>query len=165
MSEPNVNDAALIVDGLVEAPLSLKFADFAAFPDSEQVADVSRFASGKAGDAVTLESVLALARPLPEANHLTLHASRDDFHVSVPLADIRAVGLLVYRLADAPLEVKKGGPFRLVLKDFTACKTSELDDCANVKFLDRIELSQRKGRDTRPLTAEEHAALHARDHA
>lgn len=158
-----MNDDALIVDGLVETPVRLSFADFSAMPDGVQVADVSRFVKGKAGDAVTLESILQLARPLPTADHVTLHASRDDFHVSVPLEEIRAVGLLVYRLEGAPVEPKKGGPFRLVIKDHTACHTSQLDDCANVKFLDRIELSHRKGRDTRPLTDEEHAALHEKE--
>ncbi len=158
-----MKDASLIVDGLVQNPLSLTFSEFTALPGDAQVADVSRLAKGKGGDAVTLESILALACPLAEADHLTLHASRDDFHVSVPLAEIRAVGLLVYRFEGAPLDVKKGGPFRLVLKEYTACHTSQLDDCANVKFLDRIELTRRRGPDTRPTTAEEHAALHAKE--
>jgi len=159
-----MHEAELIIDGLVEAPVRIRYADLAAMPATDQVADVSRFVQGKAGDAVTLESLLRLARPRAEADYVTLHASRDDFHVSVPLADLEPVALLVYRLDHKPLEPKKGGPFRLVLKDHTSCRTSELDDCANVKFLDRIELSHRKGRDTRPVTAEEHAALHAKEH-
>jgi len=159
-----MNDSELVIDGLVETPVRIAYADLAAMPAADQVVDVSRFVKGRAGEAVTLESLLKLARPLPEADHVTLHASRDDFHVSVPLADLAPVGLLVYRLDGAPLAAKAGGPYRLVLKNYTACHTSELDDCANVKFLDRIELSHHKGRDTRPTTAEEHAALHAREH-
>lgn len=161
---PIMHDAELVIDGLVETPVRIGYDDLAAMPAVDQVADVSRFVKGRAGEAVTLEALLKLAKPLPDADHVTLHASRDDFHVSVPLADLAPVGLLVYRLDGAPLEPKKGGPYRLVLKDYTACHTSELDDCANVKFLDRIELSHRKGRDTRPTTAEEHAALHAKEH-
>src|SRR5271157_714452 len=42
-----------------------------------------------------------------------------------------------------------------------ACPTDELDDCANVKYLSHIELSVRRGRDTRPQNEEEHAKLHS----
>ena len=48
----------------------------------------------------------------------------------------------------------------VLIRDPAACHTDELDDCANVKFLSRIELSIRRGRDTRPTTDEDHAKLH-----
>ncbi|MFM1802199.1 MAG: hypothetical protein RJA81_1551 [Planctomycetota bacterium] len=158
MSQPNIQ-----IDGLVANPISLAFTDLATMPETSQVHDVSRFASGKKGDAVTLESLLSLVDPQPEANYLTLHANRDDFHVSIPLEAVRSEGLLVYKLGDSPLEVSQGGPFRFLIRDFTACHSSELDDCANVKFLDRIELTHRKQRDTRPQSEAEHKALHARE--
>ena len=41
-----------------------------------------------------------------------------------------------------------------------ACHTSDIDECANVKFLDRIELAIGKGHDNRPEDDEEHARLH-----
>jgi hypothetical protein len=47
-----------------------------------------------------------------------------------------------------------------MIRDPAACHTDELDDCANVKFVDRIELTAGKGRDTRPEDEQEHAALH-----
>jgi DMSO/TMAO reductase YedYZ molybdopterin-dependent catalytic subunit len=158
-----MNAPLLTIDGLVEIPLSIGFEEIAAIPADAHVADVSAHAAGRAGEAVTLESLLALARPLADANYVTLHAGRDDFHVSIPLEAVRSEAFLIFRLDGAPLDVKKGGPFRLVIKDAAACRTAELDDCANVKFLDRIELTHRKGRDTRPTTADEHAALHAKE--
>ena len=91
---------------------------------------------------------------------MTLHADRDDFHVSVPLAAVRAEGIVVYHRAGGPLEIDQGGPVRFLIRDPAACHTDELDDCANVKFLNRIELSVRRGRDTRPQNEEEHAKLH-----
>lgn len=155
-----MSDVKLMIDGMVRHPVAVGHAELSQFPASDQVLDVSRFAGKKQGDAVTLESLLRLVEPLPEANYLTLHAGRDDFHVSIPLAAVKSEGLLVYKIGSEPLDLKQGGPFRFLIKDFAACHSAELDDCANVKYLDRMELSQRKGLDTRPSTDEEHEALH-----
>ncbi len=154
------DELLLIVDGAVENCLELRFADLAALPTSQQVPDVSRFHPKRQGDGVALEAILTRAEPRPEANYLTLHADRDDFHVSVPLAAVRAEGIIVYHRAGKPLESDQGGPIRFLIRDPAACHTDELDDCANVKFLSRIELTIRRGRDTRPQSEEEHARLH-----
>jgi DMSO/TMAO reductase YedYZ molybdopterin-dependent catalytic subunit len=151
----------LIVDGAVEHPLELGFDDLRSLPEAHQVADVSRFHPKRQGDGVALEALLERVRPRPEANYLTLHADRDDFHVSVPLQAIRAEGIVVYHRGGSPLGAEQGGPIRFLIRDPAACYTDELDDCANVKYLSRIELTVRKGRDTRPQTDEEHAKLHA----
>ncbi|MFM7591705.1 MAG: molybdopterin-dependent oxidoreductase, partial [Isosphaeraceae bacterium] len=135
----------LRIDGLVAEAQVLTRQQLEALPDSAQVLDVSRFEAKKQGDAVTLDSLLSLAGVLPEANYMTLHAGRDDFHVSVPLDAVRAEGLLIYKIGNDDLAVSQGGPFRFLIRDFAACHSAELDDCANVKFLDRIELTQRKG--------------------
>ena len=150
----------LRVDGAVSQPLQLTFDDFAAMPANQQIADVSQFHPKRQGDAVTLEALLAKARPKPEATYLTLHATADDFHASVPLAEVRGEGLVVYRLAGGPLPVKNGGPIRFLIRNPAACHTDELDDCANVKFVDRIELTVGKGHDNRPHDDAEHAKLH-----
>lgn len=155
--------ALLRIDGSVENPLELSFEDLRAFPDESHIFDVSRFQPGRSGDGVTLEAILERVRPTPDANYLTLHANRDDFHVSIPLDAIRAEALVLYRIGDQPLTTAQGGPIRFLIKDPAACHTDELDDCANVKYLDRIELTARRGRDTRPADDAEHAALHARE--
>jgi DMSO/TMAO reductase YedYZ molybdopterin-dependent catalytic subunit len=157
MDEPVV----LKVEGLVETPLELRFADLRGLPGACQVADVSRFQPGRRGDGVTLDALLERARPFPEANYLTLHADRDDFHVSIPLEAVRSEAVVLYKLGDRGLGVEDGGPIRFLIKDPAACHTDELDDCANVKYLSRIELSRRRGRDTRPADESAHAALHA----
>lgn len=153
----------LRVDGAVERALDLSFEDLRALPEADQVPDVSRFQPNRRGDGVALEALLRLAVPTAEANYLTLHAARDDFHVSIPLAATRGEGVVVYRDGDRPLAPEQGGPVRFLIRDPSACHTSELDDCANVKYLDRIELSVRRGRDTRPADEASHAALHARE--
>ena len=150
----------LKVDGAVANPLRLRFDDLAAVPESGQVRDVSRYNAKRPGDGVALEALLEMAGPSAEANYLTLHADRDDFHVSVPLPAVRAEGIVVYKLGAGGLGPEHGGPVRFLVRDPAACHTDELDDCANVKYLSRIELTVRRGRDTRPADESAHAALH-----
>jgi hypothetical protein len=53
---------------------------------------------------------------------------------------------------------------RFLIPDYAACHTDEIDECANVKFVDRIELTTEKGFDNRPHDGAAHAALHAKQH-
>lgn len=157
-----MSDALLLtIDGAVDCPLHLTFADLEAFPDKDQIHDVSRFHPSRRGDGVLLAPLLVRARVKPAANYLTLHADRDDFHVSIPLEPVRDQGIVVYRVGQEPLGVAEGGPIRFLIRDPSACHTGELDECANVKYLSRIELTERRGRDTRPADEAAHAALHA----
>jgi DMSO/TMAO reductase YedYZ molybdopterin-dependent catalytic subunit len=157
----DMNEPLLKIHGAVEEPLTLTFADLAAFPASAQFADVSRIHPGRRGDGVVLDAILDQAQVRPGANYVTLHADKDDFHVSVPLEALKGQGIVVYKQGAQPLGTEHGGPIRLIIRDPAACHTGELDDCANVKYLSRIELTERRGRDTRPETEAEHAALHA----
>jgi DMSO/TMAO reductase YedYZ molybdopterin-dependent catalytic subunit len=154
------DEVILRVDGAVERPLRLTRAELDAIPEVMHVRDVSRFHSQRQGDGVELVAILERAGVLPEANYLTLHADRDDFHVSIPLQPVREQGIVVYRLGDGPLGTERGGPVRFLVRDPTVCHTGELDECANVKYLSRIELTTRRGHDTRPTNDADHAALH-----
>lgn len=153
-------DVLLKIEGLVLHPLKLCWDDLEQMPESARVADVSRILPDRNGSGVTLDALLDRAQPLPAADFVTLHADRDDFHVSVPLALLIGQGIVVHRAGDSPLPPERGGPIRLLIRDPSVCHTGELDDCANVKYLSRIELSQGRGRDTRPTTETEHATLH-----
>lgn len=153
-------ELVLTVDGAVERPLRLTRSDLDALPESARIRDVSRFQPQRRGDGVTLAAILEQAGVRPEANYLTLHADRDDFHVSVPLQPVRDQGIVVYHVGADRLRGEQGGPVRFLVKDPTVCHTGELDECANVKYLSRIELTIRRGRDTRPTSEAEHAALH-----
>jgi DMSO/TMAO reductase YedYZ molybdopterin-dependent catalytic subunit len=155
----------LAVDGQVGRPLRLTFADLEQLPESARVFDVSRFHPTRKGDGVTLDALLELADIHPLADYLTLHADRDDFHVSVPLEPLRGQGIVVYKLGAGSLGVEQGGPIRFLIRDPAACHTDQLDECANVKYLSRIELTRGRGRDTRPADEMEHAALHAKQEA
>jgi DMSO/TMAO reductase YedYZ molybdopterin-dependent catalytic subunit len=154
------NDVLLSVGGAVERPLGITFADLEALPEPAQIHDVSRFHPTRKGDGVSLDVILDQAGVHPSANYVTLHADQDDFHVCVPLELLRGQGIVVYRLGPARLSVEHGGPIRLLIRDASLCHTGQLDDCANIKYLSRIELSESRGRDTRPLTESGHTALH-----
>jgi DMSO/TMAO reductase YedYZ molybdopterin-dependent catalytic subunit len=154
------DNVILTVDGHVERPLKLTFTDLEALPGPSHVTDVSRFHPNRQGDGVTLEAILERAGVLPSAAYLTLHAERDDFHVSVPLAPLKGQGIVVFRRGPDRLGVEHGGPIRFLIRDPAACHTDLLDDCANVKYLSRIELTDRRGRDTRPADEQSHVALH-----
>jgi DMSO/TMAO reductase YedYZ molybdopterin-dependent catalytic subunit len=150
----------LVIAGQVEHPASLTFEQLASLP---QVADVSRFDPKRAGDAVALSELVALAQPKSGVTYLGLHSSSDDFHASIPLEPILDRAFLIYRQADgSPLDAKAGGPFRFYIPNHKACRTDEIDECANVKFVDRLEFTVEKGFDNRPHDEAEHAELHAK---
>jgi DMSO/TMAO reductase YedYZ molybdopterin-dependent catalytic subunit len=156
-------DSLLHLTGDVKQPISLRFEDLASIPADHQVANVSRLAPGKKGGAVKLAGILDLVQLKRGVKWLGLHSSTDDFHASIPLEAVADKALLIYQLNWQPLPEECGGPVRFFIPDFAACHTHEIDECANVKFVDRIEFTVEKGFDNRPHDGEEHAALHAKE--
>lgn len=150
----------LRIDGEVGRPVELTFADLEAIDSTEQIIDVSRIDGSRKGDAVKLSALLELAQTKPSAAYLGLHASTDDFHASIPLAPVRETAFLIYRWEGKPLDLKAGGPARFYIPNHAACHTDEIDECANVKFVDRIELTTSKGFDNRPEDEASHEQLH-----
>ena len=153
----------LKVEGEVERPLQLRFEDLAALPAEHQIADISQIAPKRQGSAVRLAGLLQLVGAKVSAQYLGLHSAADDFHASIPLAAVQDRALVIYGLHGAPLPAQSGGPVRFYIPDFAACHTAEIDECANVKFVDRMELTAAKGFDNRPHDGTEHAALHAKE--
>jgi 2-dehydropantoate 2-reductase len=156
-------NARLQIDGEVNQPLELTHADLAVFAAADRVDDVSQVDPQRPGRAVRLSALLDRAGAKSTAAWLTLHAARDNFHASVPLAAVRERGLIIFERDGQPLPEKAGGPFRFLVPDFAACQTAEVDECANVKFVDRIELTTQRGFDNRPQDETEHARLHGHE--
>lgn len=156
------DETALRIDGEVENPVRLSFADLSAIDEAYQLIDVSRFDPKRKGDAVKLSGLLKLTKAKPSANYLGLHASTDDFHASIPLEPVKENAFLIYRLDGKPLGLNAGGPFRFYIPNHAECHADEIDECANVKFVDRIELTVSKGFDNRPEDEDQHARLHAK---
>ncbi|MEX0937793.1 MAG: molybdopterin-dependent oxidoreductase [Pirellulales bacterium] len=157
MEDPSV---LLHVSGEVEQPLALTFGDLSEIDAAQQIGDVSQMDSQREGGAVTLAGILAMAKVRETASYITLHASTDDFHASIPLDAVREHAILIYRMAEAELPKEMGGPVRFYIRDFADCHTQEIDECANVKHVDHIEITLEKGHDNRPTDEEEHADLH-----
>ncbi|MFO1010636.1 MAG: molybdopterin-dependent oxidoreductase [Planctomycetota bacterium] len=144
----------LELTGLCSNPLALRREDLARLPADAQVDDVARLVPGRAGRAVRLAALRALAGERPGARFLDVASQDSNFAVSVPIAEV-ANALVVYELDGAPLPPAKGGPFRLLVP-------GHADECVHVKQVARLALSAAHGRDTRPLDDAEHAKLHAK---
>lgn len=156
------NSLTFRVDGRVERPADFDFAQLQQLPAEYQIPDVSQVVPGRTGGAVRLAGLLDQVQPQSDARFIGLHASRDDFHASVPLDAIREQAILIYARDGRPLSAEQGGPVRLFIPDHAECQADEVDECANVKFIDHIELTAERGFDNRPQDEDEHAELHAR---
>jgi DMSO/TMAO reductase YedYZ molybdopterin-dependent catalytic subunit len=139
----------LRVDGHVESPREFAFEDLATLAPQHGVLDVTQFGLKRGGDAVRLNALLNLVSVKPSAKYISVHSSTDGFHASGPLESIRDTALVVFRVNGGPLESNAGGPFRFFIPQLGPCHSGELDACANVKFVDRIEVCTEKKRDAR----------------
>lgn len=137
-----------VIDGAVAAPRGFDRSDFTAAVADVLHVDVNRIDERRTGTAVALSDVLKLVEVSPEATHVTLHAA-DGFAASVPIEEVRDRALIIYAWDNAPLPDAAGGPLRFFVPDAAACRTADVDTCANVKSLVRIELSIGPGADTR----------------
>ena len=87
----------------------------------------------------------------PAAGYLTLHSGAHDFHASVPLEAVRRTGRSDLRVGRRAATGRPRGPVPLPGDvDAAACKTAEVDECVNVKYVDRLELSAERRFDNRP---------------
>ena len=151
------SEHSIEIGGLVRRPAKYDYARLAALPG--QVADVSKLAEGREGGAVPLASVIDQAELAEGAHFITLFAE-GDYSASIPLDAVHDHAILIYRLGDEALPRDKGGPVRFFIPDVAACQTDEVDACANVKYLQRIELSAERGQDSRPKSVAQHVELH-----
>ena len=150
----------LTIDGEVDNPVTLSWQQLRDLDAHWQCVDIGPLVPGREGEAVTLAGLIELVQPGPDVDYLGLHAANDDFHASIPLAEIVNRGLLVHSINAQPLDPAGGGPFRFYIKDFASCQAAEVDECANVKFVDRMEFTIGKGHDNLPEDEESHQALH-----
>lgn len=126
----------LTVDGAVETPLALSFADLLALPQIAEEADFHCVTGWSILDVafggVRLETILALARPRPEATHVMTHAP-DGYSTNLPLEEaLKPDVLLVHAVDGKPLATEHGGPVRVVVPQLWAWK--------GAKWVNRLEL-------------------------
>ena len=109
----------LRVDGLVEEPLRLDWEAFRALPRSEFRGDIHCVTTwsklGTAFAGVSLDELLARARPLASATHVAIW-SFGGYTTNLPLADLRqGRAWIADEHEGAPLERDHGGPARLLV--------------------------------------------------
>ena len=147
----------LRIEGEVLSLQAFRFEDLRRLPG--QVADVGQFIPGRDGSGVRLQSLLEQVGLKESVKYITLESTDGTFSASVPLAAVRDA-IVAYRLDTEPLPAKKGGPFRFFIPNVEECAVGEVDACANVKFLGRVHLSHKPGRDVRPTSAQLHQEHH-----
>lgn len=107
------------VTGLVDRPLSLGWDEVTALPAKDTHCDIhcvtswSRFDNRFTG--IPVRNILALARPLPGARFVLVHAA-PDYTTNLPLDDLdREENLLATHHDGVPLAAEHGGPIRLLV--------------------------------------------------
>jgi 2-dehydropantoate 2-reductase len=131
------------IEGKVLQLLSFDIKALARLNDSCQVTDVSTLIPDMRGRGVRVKGLLDIATLGIGADHVTFHSQDGQYAATLSLAEAQEYGILLYELNGAPIPLDKGGPFR-----FLAPGLGDL--CANVKGVNKIEITMGPGKDTRP---------------
>ena len=128
----------LVIDGAVDAHVTLRWDDLLALPQVERAADFHCVTGWSVLDlawrGVPLDAVLALASPTSRATHLMAHG-RDGYSTNLPLEEALKEDVLVaHTMNGAPLPRAHGGPARIVTPQLWAWK--------GTKWLSRLELME-----------------------
>ncbi len=117
------------VKGLVENPFTLTWSEFAMMGRQEVLCDMhcvtrwSRLDNLFAG--VPVQGILELARPLPAARFVLVHAE-PRYTTNLPLTDLeRPENLLATHHDGAPLTAEHGGPVRLLVPHLYLWKSAK----------------------------------------
>ncbi len=131
-------DWRLVIDGLVEQPVTLDWAALQALPQVETVTDFHCVTTWSAYDCpwggVPMQALLDLVRPL-DAARFVFYTSYDGYTTNTPVEALFAPDvLLCTRLHTQPLPADYGGPARIVIPQIYAWKSA--------KFIRRIEFRE-----------------------
>ena len=130
----------LIADGAVEEPRRFSWKEFTEeLPQVQEVSDFHCVTAWSKMDVpwegVQLSTVLALARPKPDATHVMTYAY-DGYTTNLPLEEaLEDDVLLVHTAEGKPLPAEHGGPVRIITPQLYAWK--------GAKWIHRIELLTR----------------------
>jgi DMSO/TMAO reductase YedYZ molybdopterin-dependent catalytic subunit len=130
----------LRVDGLVERPLELTYAQLLALPQAQQTSDFHCVTGWSVGGVrwagVRFHDLLALARPTPAARALTFTSAEEPYVDSLTLEQLQAPdAMLAYDMDGGPLTREHGAPARVVMPRMYGYK--------GVKWLRRITVTDR----------------------
>jgi len=125
----------LTIDGAVENPLTLNWADFMALPQTSDTSDFHCVTTWSKLNiqwkGVRLLDLAALAQPKETATHILCYGY-DDYTTNVSLEEaLKPDVLLVHTVEEQPLPKEHGGPVRMITPQLYAWKGS--------KWINRIE--------------------------
>ena len=125
------------VEGEVEEPLDLSWAEFQALPRTVQTSDfhcVTTWSKYDVDwDGVKFVDLAAMVRPTAAARFVIAHGF-DDYTTNVPLADcLDEDVILADRLYGEPLPLEHGGPMRLIVPALYAWKSAKF--LSNLVFI------------------------------
>ncbi len=153
----NEEQIILRVDGSVTEEGTWSYKDLVNLPKELQVEDVSKVEPDIPGTGVLIKGLISKAKPASRADHATFHSNDGRFAASIPLQEVIERGILVYKRDGAPLLPAKGGPVRFVIPHGD-------DACANVKSVNRIEITTGKGKDTTFDPDHDNPEIHGHTH-
>lgn len=130
----------LEIDGLVEQPQTLTYADLRSLPRADQRSDFHCVTGwsvpGVRWAGVRFADLLADARPLPGGRALTFVSAEDPYTDSLTLRQaMTPQAMLAYEMDGRPLTREHGAPTRVVLPQMYGYK--------NVKWVQRITVTDR----------------------
>lgn len=138
--KPTVSKARwhLRIDGAVESRVVLRWPDFMALPQADDVSDFHCVTTWSKMDmrfrGVRVADVLALVELSDRATHIMCHAY-DGYETNVSLAEaLKPDVLLVHTYEGRPLPLEHGGPVRMVTPQLYAWK--------GAKWIKRIEVME-----------------------
>lgn len=128
----------LVVDGAVETPITLDWAQFQGEPQSGKTSDIHCVTSWSRYDnrwtGVATQDLLDLVMPTPEAHFVVLH-SHDRYTTNITIEDFASERAIVaHSWEGKPLAREHGGPVRLVVPHLYFWKSA--------KWLKRIEFTE-----------------------
>jgi DMSO/TMAO reductase YedYZ molybdopterin-dependent catalytic subunit len=115
----DTRDWTFVVDGLVERQTTWTWDEIHALPPSRYVGDIHCVTSwsklGITFTGVSVDTLLAAARPAPAATHV-LATCRTGYTTNLPLGDVTdGQAWVVWEVDGGPLPVDHGGPARLLV--------------------------------------------------
>lgn len=130
----------LVVDGMVEEPITLGFSDLLGLTVSDQVTDFHCVEGWSVFDVpwngIRFSELFERVRPLPEATHLTFYSVGDVYLESIPIAIANEPKtMLSFGIGGSTIPMPHGFPLRLVVPRLLGYK--------NAKYIYRIELTDK----------------------
>ncbi|MBN2525120.1 MAG: molybdopterin-dependent oxidoreductase [Deltaproteobacteria bacterium] len=129
---------SLQIDGLVETPVTLTFAQLREMTVTRQVTDFHCVTGWSVHDipwvGVSLADLLDLVSPKDSATHITFHCQGDIYTESTPIDEaLQPKTIMAYGVGDSTLPLDHGFPLRLIIPRKLGYK--------NAKYIYRIELT------------------------